>query len=1113
MRRLWYWIAFAMSFAALLSCSSKQEKKVLVYSRTEGFRHGSIEAGQQAIEKLGKDNGFQVILTEDPNYFTEDSLKDISTVIFLNTTGDVLNYYQQADFERYIQSGGGYVGLHAATDTEYEWPWYNRLVGAYFDGHPKIQEAKLKVLDKNHPSTSMLPDEWIRKDEWYNFKDLNPEVKVLITIDETSYEGGKNGDPHPMAWYHAFDGGRAFYTEFGHTDESFEEPLFLQHLLGGIQYAMGDNQRDYTKATTDRVPLENRFVRTVLAQNLEEPMELEYLPNHKILFIERKGAVKVYNLATEELKTVAEIPVQHEPGEDGLLGLALDPDYERNHWIYLYYTPEGEESVQRLSRFEFAKDELNFASEKVLLKVPTERDCCHSGGSVEFGPDGLLYLSTGDNTNPFESNGYSPSDERDGRAVWDAQKSSANTNDLRGKILRIKPEPDGTYSIPEGNLFPEGTSKTRPEIYVMGLRNPFRISVDHKTGYLYWGDVGPDAGKDGEKRGPKGLDELNQARKAGNWGWPYTRGNNQLYYDYDFEKKEPKAPFDPNNLINNSPNNTGLEKLPPAQPSLIWYSYDKSEEFPWTGTGGKNPMAGPIYYAEQFKEIDSRFPDYFNGKVFFYDWMRDWIYIITLDENQNYQKAEPFMPNSVFNNPTDMIFGRDGNLYVLEYGEKWRARNLEARLNKIEYVKGNRAPIARIESDKTIGAAPFTVQFSGLKSEDLEMDPLSYQWSFEGGEIQANEAQATYTFQQPGTYKVRLTVKDSKGVSAVATKEIIVGNEPPVVRVEIASAHAFYKDNGKVAYTIKVNDKEDGSTEDGRIAAENVTVSLTYLPEGKDIIQASKGHQPNLTPKGKILMDGSDCKACHAVDKKISGPSYQQVAEKYTEKDTDYLVSKILEGGSGVWGDAPMSAHPQLKEGEVREIVKYVLSLKKEEHAQLPLKGSLRFDQHQKGNTNGVYILTATYTDQGNGAITSITAQEQLVFKAPFLEAKKADEISDGVSAWNGGGKSVLGGIKHGKSFAFKEVLLTGLKSVDLSAYYVSKYDYAGKVEVRKGSREGEKIGEIQLGYSHAQKDAYKTYTIPLQSASGKSDLYFVFVNEQDKDRYVANAHAVYLNY
>jgi len=229
--------------------SYRKNPRILVFSKTAGFRHNSIEVGKTAILKLGNEHNFSVDTTENAELFTEDNLKKYATVIFLNTTGDVLDNKQQIAFERYIQAGGGFVGVHAATDTEYEWPWYGKLAGAYFTSHPAVQEAKFIIKDRNHPSTKFLTDSvWLHKDELYNFKDINPDIKVLITIDETSYKGGKNGSFHPFSWYHDFDGGRAFYTSMGHTKETWTDERFLKHLNGGIEYAIGKQKLDYKKA-------------------------------------------------------------------------------------------------------------------------------------------------------------------------------------------------------------------------------------------------------------------------------------------------------------------------------------------------------------------------------------------------------------------------------------------------------------------------------------------------------------------------------------------------------------------------------------------------------------------------------------------------------------------------------------------------------------------------------------------------------------------------------------------------------------------------------------------------------------------------------------------------
>ncbi|MCU0491987.1 MAG: ThuA domain-containing protein [Chloroflexaceae bacterium] len=213
--------------------------RVLVFSKTAGFRHGSIEAGLAAIRQLASQHNFSVDATEDSTAFSDANLAQYQAVVFLQTTGDLLDENQQNALQRYIRAGGGFVGIHAAADAEYDWPWYGELVGAYFKSHPAIQQATLVVENRTHPSTRHLPERWTRTDEWYNFRtNPRPNVSVLISLDESSYQGGDMGD-HPIAWFRPFDGGRTWYTGLGHGDETFSEPLFQQHLLGGILWAAG----------------------------------------------------------------------------------------------------------------------------------------------------------------------------------------------------------------------------------------------------------------------------------------------------------------------------------------------------------------------------------------------------------------------------------------------------------------------------------------------------------------------------------------------------------------------------------------------------------------------------------------------------------------------------------------------------------------------------------------------------------------------------------------------------------------------------------------------------------------------------------------------------------
>jgi type 1 glutamine amidotransferase len=232
--------AAASAAAAIQPAASGPAFRVLVFSKTAGFRHDSIPAGIAAVEKLGSEHNFAVDATEDDTVFNDANLSHYQAVIFLLTTGDVLNGTEQAAFQRYIEHGGGYVGVHSASDTFHNWAWYGGLVGAYFVGHPAIQQATVDVDGKSTAATAPLPNKWVRTDEWYNFNiNPRPNVRVLATVDERSYSGGTMGADHPIAWCHPYDGGRAFYTAMGHTIASYSEPLYLQHLLGGIEMASG----------------------------------------------------------------------------------------------------------------------------------------------------------------------------------------------------------------------------------------------------------------------------------------------------------------------------------------------------------------------------------------------------------------------------------------------------------------------------------------------------------------------------------------------------------------------------------------------------------------------------------------------------------------------------------------------------------------------------------------------------------------------------------------------------------------------------------------------------------------------------------------------------------
>ena len=791
--------------------------RALVFTKTAGYRHESIPAGVDAVRRLGSERGFAVDATEDAGVFTDEGLAPYQVVVFLSTTGDVLNDDQQAAFERYIRRGGGFAGVHAATDTEYGWPWYGRLVGGVFESHPAIQRGTVVVADRVHPSTASLPERWVRTDEWYNFRlNRRGKVHVLATLDERTYEGGGMGFDHPIAWCQEFEGGRSWYTALGHTTESYGEPEFLAHLAGGIETAAGVRGADCAAT------LDGKYQKVILDDDTLNPMELDVAPDGRVFFVERGGAVKIYRPDSRRTVVAGQIAVAT-AFEDGLLGIALDPKFAENGWAYLFYSPFGTVAEQRLSRFTVHDDALDPASERIMLRVPTQREqCCHSGGSLAFGPDGSLFLSTGDNTNPFESEGYNPIDERPGRSPWDAQKSSGNANDLRGKILRILPQPDGTYAIPNGNLFPRDGSRGRPEIYVVGNRNPFRISVDSATGWLYWGEVGPDAGEDRENRGPRGYDEFNQARAAGNFGWPFCIADNQPYGEYDFATGAIEGVFDCAAPENDSPNNTGERVLPPAQPAWIWYPYAESAEFPELGSGFRTAMAGPVYHFDPALRAENRLPAYFDGTLFLYEWSRNWIKEVKLDRDGNVLKINPFGSNLSLQRPMDMEIGPDGVLYLLEWGSGFGGNNADSRLVRIDYVNGSLSPVARASASVTSGPAPLAVQFSSEGSADPDPEEtITYAWDFDlDGTTDSTDPNPAFTYAQAGNYTVRLIVTDRTGKTGAADVAISVGNTAPVVRIDAPPDGSFFRFGETIRYRVTPSDAEDTAIDCARVTVQ-----------------------------------------------------------------------------------------------------------------------------------------------------------------------------------------------------------------------------------------------------------------------------------------------------
>ena len=429
-------------------------------------------------------------------------------------------------------------------------------------------------------------------------------------------------------------------------------------------------------AKAQGLPGDEHFKVETIAGGFIDAMEMAVASDGRVFVVERTGGVHLYDPRASSTTKIGQLDVAMRKDEGyareaGLLGITLDPGFASNQWLYLYYSVPGPRSVQRLSRFTLGENKLE--TEKILLELRHDREnhVCHEGGSLTFGPDGNLFLSTGDNTCPFESSGFAPIDERPGRHFYDAQRSAANSNDLRGKVLRIRPTAEGGYEIPTGNLFPRGMANTRPEIYAMGCRNPFRISVDSRNGFLYWGEVGPDSGKNTE-RGYQGYDELNQAKRAGYFGWPYFLADNKAYADFDFASNKVGERFNPLEPVNLSPNNTGLKKLPEATEPLWFYPRASA-------------CAGPVYYYDDYPALPSKLPRALDGCLIVYDWTSAWVRLLKLDPAGNIVFNEPWLARHLFIHPVDMEMGSEGEVYLLEYGTPWYDGS-DGKLKKITYT-------------------------------------------------------------------------------------------------------------------------------------------------------------------------------------------------------------------------------------------------------------------------------------------------------------------------------------------------------------------------------------------------------------------------------------------
>ncbi|GGS60204.1 ThuA domain-containing protein [Actinokineospora fastidiosa] len=717
---------------------------------------------------------------------------------------------------------------------------------------PEVAESVVNLVDRQHPANQGIPVKWTRADRWLNWEP-NPigTVHTVAQVEERHYDPGQgaNGAFHPVSWCRDYEGGRSFYTGMGHTEAGYGEENFRKHLLGALQWTTG-----IVRADCQATIAANYKVERLTAQNKQgqldqigEPHGMDIAPDGTVFYIGKAacpsgpivpwenpkvglgcGTIHTWDPDTKKVSLLTTLEVMGNRGsgselvknEEGLVGIALDPDFADNGWVYVYWMPH--ESIDRdkrigkrtISRFTYADGTIDQATRVDLLEWDAQiHSCCHAGGGMAFDKDGNLYIGSGDNNSSQGSEGYSGNNwtaEYKGVSFQDARRTSGNTNDLNGKILRIHPEADGSYTIPEGNLFPESADpgdKTRPEIYVMGVRNIARLDIDPVHNWLTAGWVGPDAFAPSPELGPAKYETATIITESGNHGWPYCMGNRQPYRDRsNTDASVLTGWYDCDNPKNNSPRNTGLVDLPPVKDNMIWYSpggggpifpdrgdgiptYKDEDAIytqPYLRGGGQAVMSGPTYQRE-LVDTDSgvAWPEYWDGKWFIGDQSNSANRIaVTVDPKGVPAQAPPLFAETLrqiipggrsdtsLQSWMDAKFGPDGALYLLDYAGGFFSLDSNQKLIRITYTGGPATP-APTATAVNVQNKPMDVQFTGERSGGL-----SYHWDFGDGTT-STEPNPRHTYARLGEYTAVLTVKYADGTTGTARVEVTVGCAVP----------------------------------------------------------------------------------------------------------------------------------------------------------------------------------------------------------------------------------------------------------------------------------------------------------------------------------------------
>jgi cytochrome c len=834
---------------------------------------------------------------------------------------------------------------------------------------------------------------------------------------------------------------------------------------------------------------EDRFEREILVPACTDPMGIDVRPDGRVLWIERGGNFKIYLPATREVLKLGTVPTAVF-GEVGMLGMAADQSFDRTGWVYLFFCPTQQKETMRLSRFTVAGKKLDLASEKKLLDYKIDiAGAIHMGGGLAMDGKGNLYVGVGDNCPPIPE---VPIDLRPGKEISDAFRTAGNSRDLRGKVLRIHPEPDGSYTIPKDNLWPDGKDG-RPETFAMGCRNPFRLSVDPKTDWLYFGDVGPNVERE-TGISPEGYDEINQAPRAGNYGWPFCTGPNAPFTQYDFATKKVGPRWDLTNLVNPSQNNTGIKKLPSPIPALIWYATGPSKEFPELGSGGRSAMVGPVYYDNPALQSTVKLPvGRYDRTLFVFDWMRNWIKAVHLDDKHKIARIEPFLPKMSFRKPIDIRTGPEGALYIAEYGDKW-GDNHDAQIVRIVYRRGNRPPVAIAQARPSAGKHPLTVTLDASKSFDKDKDDkLLYTWDvlLQGKQIfqsVSRTPQRQVQFDKPGAYDVVLIVADSHGATSTAKVHVAVGNAPPTVRF-LAPAHGGFFDWGQpIEYRVAAEDEEDGSTAAGTIPHDRVSVQASYR-----LRREGDGGEPH---PGLTLMKKTTCFACHAAGDQSKGPPYALVAQKY-QKDAsarERLASKVITGGAGAWGAYPMPPHPQHTLEQTRLMVDWIMTLTAG-HEVPPTPGTegafTALAQPEPVSDHGVYVITARYTDNGASGVPPLTGEATCVLharrkKPAFAELRHGVEVVHELEGKEPIYTGMVARFSADGYVRFDQMNLAGIERVDVMAG--SAEGARGDFALHADSPTGPLVAQVSVD----ERPGYRLVASTVKDPGGVHDLYVV---------------------